>query len=336
MEILDFVQKHLNYGKRSVQIGIFLSYGLILALHFVLLKPPVNVLQLASELIFLAIIHLWVSTAPTFYTRIQTLKEAFSDPSYQALCGRHLELLEQFHYRTRGERLLKGAYFLLWMGILAYLLAVSFYFEINPRSVSGAVTTVLFVLALLLNYSSYYSCILLAFFLGRVSNLEEIDRLKHNRYLPSSTSGFQRLVSNATVSSITFLVVSILFTTEQVIASCFQTVDERVELHPRLFALMVMITCFMGLGTFLVLYLVPRYFLRKILRRWKEHSLLSLEQALDWAENQGDDSKIDWVLAKIEMLGRDNLKTPYSVLETGVALTTALLNILSIIVCLRQ
>lgn len=87
----------------------------------------------------------------------------------------------------------------------------------------------------------------------------------------------------------------------------------------------------LGAGTFFVLYLVPKLFLKRIHRIWKIDSLREFEDALRLAERANNTSEVDRLLTIIDRLNKDNLRIEYSFLEMSVALTTGILNIISII-----
>lgn len=347
MEIMKIVHVYLDYSKPRVKITICCLYPALIVINVKWASytgKPCNIIQLITQLILLLVIHIWIYSAPKFYANTISMDQIFPDSQYISLCERHMDLMYQLHFETNSaknpissvyEIIFKSGFCFLWIFVWVKCAYIFRYLGILPSNLIGDITISLFSTALFLNFSSYYTCILLTYFLRQVSNLPNIKELHHNRYIPSSSLGLQRLSANASIASVVFLMVSMLFTIIHIVTilSGIRS-DEFIELlkkRPDYFRFITVSIFMLGAGTFFVLYLVPKLFLKRIHRIWKIDSLREFEDALRLAERANNTSEVDRLLTIIDRLNKDNLRIEYGFLEMSVALTTGILNIISII-----
>lgn len=347
MEIMKIVHVYFDYSKPRVKITICCLYPALVIINAKWISytgEPCSIIQPITQLILLLIIHIWIYSAPKFYINTLSLDQIFLDSQYISLCERHMDLMYQLHFETDSakdsisslyEIIFKSGFCFLWIYVWVKCAFIFRYLGIFPSNFIGNITFFLFSIALFLNFSSYYTCILFTYFLRQVSNLPNIKELHHNRYIPSSSLGLQRLSSNASIASLVFLIVSMLFTVIHIfiILSGIRA-NEFIDLlrnRPNYFRFITVSIFILGAGTFFVLYLVPKLFLKRIHRIWKIDSLKEFEDALCLAERANNTSEVDRLLTIIERLNKDNLRIEYSFLEVSVVLTTGILNIISII-----
>lgn len=347
MEIMKIVHIYFDYSRPQVKITMCCLYPILVAINMQwasYVGESCNVIQLTTQLILLLIIHIWVYSAPKFYLNAIRLDQIFQDSQYASLCKRHIDLMYQLHFETDSARdsissifeiIFKSGFCFFWAFVCVKSAYIFRYLGIFPSNLIGDITIFLFLIALFLNYSSYYTCILLTYFLRQVSNLPNIKELHHNQYIPSSSLGLQRLSANASTTSVVFLIVSMLFTIIHIVTILSgmksDEIRELLENRPDYFCFVTFSIFILGAGTFLVLYLVPKLFLKRIHRIWKIDSLKKIEGDLRLAEKANDKPEIDRLLTIIDRLNKDNLKIEYSFLEVSVVLTTGMLNIISII-----
>lgn len=162
---------------------------------------------------------------------------------------------------------------------------------------------ILLSITLILNFSSYYICIVYAYFLYRVSTLES---LRYNKYTPSATEGYQNLRQVAQRVSTTFLIMSVLSTISCAIMMYrglrnWETTSLNSTDVVRL-SLMVSLVLFFGFGTFIVLFLLPKMLLRRMFCFWRSQSLHKFQESLFQAEDQCNQSEVDQISQKIKQL----------------------------------
>ena len=224
-------------------------------------------------------------------------------------------------------------YLVFWLAACISFLWGIWFFKLLPMNIIGITTLFLLILTLSLNCFSYYSCIVYTCFLASISRLK-VGTLKHNKYLPSSSWGLQRLMSNAKVFSMIFLLVSFLYTL-QYVAHIIPSIQNTVSMslfhaHPLAFGLISLLVFLLGLATFLVIFITPKYFLRRIFRKWKELSLREFEAKLYERDSGEEDYELrERIVHDIEMLNNDKLAFESNTFEVSVAVTTIAVNVLT-------
>lgn len=335
MGIFDFVNKYLNINKRSVQYAILSLYVFFIGVHLynvLIEKKSIEWMQIVLQLLLIVIIHFWLYTIPKFHYRFNKLKDAFESSYYKNKFQAHLNLF--YFFKKRGV-FFKIIYSGIWFICCIYIVYVIQSYQLLDCGISKWITIFLLLLSLCLNYSSYYWSVQFTYFLRQVSKIstrKSDSFLEYNIYIPTSTSGIQRLLSDSTLTAVVFLVISLLYTAFYLIIIlgnynnyAFQI---RVEDSPMLFRLTSILTGALGIGTFIFIFLLPRLFLKRIIAAWKRKSLKTFECKLHEAEQNQNISQIDRIVCIIERLHKDTLIFSYNSVEITVAVITCICNII--------
>lgn len=223
-------------------------------------------------------------------------------------------------------------YIVIWSICVVSIIVGIIKFHFVTLNIIGWLTILLLAVSLGLNFFSYYLSIILTYFLRQISNISQ--DLKHNQYIPSATCGFQRLQSDATMHSMVFLIVTLFYTVLYSIFAIqlFHTAAIPGSLRDNiLFGLITYLSLLFGIFTFLVVFLVPKLFLRRLLERWKNASLSSFQESLYQAEEQHDTAMIEAAITKIERIQNDRLKLQFCGFEFWVAMSTVFINSIGIL-----
>lgn len=336
MEILEFAAIHINFSQKRTKYGCALLIFMVLGsqLWDVWTNEAHYLVLLPCQLMSLVTVLLWIGSAPSFYALTQELGSLFEEESYQILVQKHQQWIKQ--WIVQGERkylkLWKIGYCLGWSLCWVYVIMMLFRYQMIPGGFLGWSMGILLVAAVVLNCSSYYTCVVYAYFLYRVSLLKD---LRYNRYIPSATEGYRRLSWGAHRGSTVFLIVSSLVTFSGAILMYTAPKNwgaaplNRLDIF--LLCLMVMLVITLGFGTFTVLFLLPKIMLRNLVRFWQDNSLRQFQNALFLAEEQKDEEKVDRISQRIHELIADNVGLRFSFTEILVALTTIMVNAFTLI-----
>lgn len=278
-------------------------------------------LYIAGINIVLAItIIIYIFLSNTFSKRISSFKNYFkSNDSYDKECSRlyawlHFgwgtkPIMKETVKENHGEKKLilicTITFWVIWFGAASSFLGFAFYnIPIQNALQKGAfgciVTVVLFLLSISLEaYSCFGGLVTLRFLhnISRNSNQSGILSLKHNRYLPSQSSGFKKLMSNINLNTTCYVIESILFMLVFVCTVALSTNLNpsakksilKIDLSKDWLTLIFFISYFLlCVGGSIVMYLAPKYMMRRILRRWIFHSRDTLEKEIEILKSKTD------------------------------------------------
>lgn len=328
MRIMSFVAKHVRskswlYHTILIVCGILtviLALGeMIASVSTLSIGPPWekwknqwNWYLLCSGMI-LAIIIVWFYYAPVVCDNLNRLKEAFQGEAYGQLHNRYQGWIHQLHFRMKGRSpYLKGVYGFCWL-----LFAVTFIIftqsALNMCGFHWCVRGAFFVLTfitIVLNYSSYYLCIVFVYFLMRICKLEREEKLNYIEQYPSSTYGFQALRYASDTIFLYFLWDSLFctiayFSFWQIIFKAGYKPENEVEYVVFLYvALFLML---FGLISWLYIILVSRTYLHRLHKEWKLRSYQKYEELYRHAAVQS--MEMDHILEDIERINKDKITT---------------------------
>ncbi len=184
-------------------------------------KIDIRIWCFLEVLALLGIIYIWFYYAPIFYKKLRNLYNAFKDnKEYQNLYNHFKQWTKQFDYDiskkspTKKSFWVKLIYNIVWLiyGITITFYTYSCFSDLSLSSITVVMFEMLIISVILLNFSSYYNCVVFVYFVMRVLKLAQKDNLDYVKELPSTTYGFQELKSTADTIYIYFLLDSALCT----------------------------------------------------------------------------------------------------------------------------
>lgn len=260
----------------------------------------------------LATIIVWFYYAPVVCDALDKLKDAFQSEEYASLYERYQGWMQQFNWKMGGRSpWFKRVYLLFW-GLFLFAFIVSF-----PRSaleqcgfdrilqwtfviMSGSLSV--------LNFSSYYICIVFVYFLMRLCRLERKTGLDYIRQYPSATYGFQ-------VLSQTFDIIVLYFLLDSLFCSItyfsFWQIVSKAGYEPKtweeywFFLYVTLFLILFGLSSWLYIILVSRVYLNRLHRRWKLRSYRLYEEM--YRQKKWQSAEMDHVLEDINRLNQDKI-----------------------------
>lgn len=143
---------------------------------------------------------------------------------------------------------------------------------------------VFLLIGLVLNYFSFFSSLVFCYFIRELSNKYEKLEFRHRQ--PSSTTEFQILCYLSSRVSISFFMVSMLYIL--LLFSCIELggpIDSEKTIYFCLLMLCVLLPCVVSL---IVVFLLPKVFLCRLLRRWKRKAAKELDEKEEKAKNERD------------------------------------------------
>lgn len=300
-------------------------------------KEKLNMMQMLFQVLFLSNIHIWLYGSSKFYEGIKRLRSFFDAAAYKRICDafRHWGYLWWMDSGKSFRNFIKVFYTFIW---IAYCICIINVFVIHyhfiPINIYGFTTIVLYVLVMTLNYSSYYLCIAYVFFLRSISKIE----LEHNEQIPSSTWGFQRLLHDSSMVSIAFLVdsmiyVVIYFIEIYVMIGGKYFYDIALFKEKILLGYVTFFTLLPSLFSFFIVFILPKVFLDRLLKRWKLEELKRLDDELKNGPVLGDSSR-DRKQLMIDHIIHDRIR--FGRFEIGTAVLSLMVNLSAIIVNVIQ
>lgn len=259
-----------------------------------------------------ATIIVWLYYAPIVYDILNKLKDIFQCEEYSNLFEEYQGWMQQFNFKTNGRSpKFKRAYLLFW-GLFLLLFIVSF-----PRSafaqcgfhwILQGIFVVMSGILIVLNFSSYYICIVFVYFLMRLCRLERETKLDYIKQYPSSTYGFQVLSQTFDIISLYFLLDSLFcsvtyFSFWQMASKAGYKPKTCLEYWTFLYVTLFMVV--FGLASWLYIILVSRVYLNRLHRRWKLRSYQLYEEM--YRQNQWQSDTMDHILEDIDRLNRDKI-----------------------------
>lgn len=347
MGILECVKDRFHYT-RKFTIFVLLFWFIVLVILF-LISPIDKLYIFISNLALLMIIAIWIYTAPKIYSDIEALNNIFSNNlEYKNKYDEYIRNLKLFPDKNdKGwTKLLKGLYNILWMVLLLFLPFALYKLNLLSKNLESIVYCIFLIVAVILNYSSYYTCMVLAYF---IRSLSQLNSLEYNIFLPSATWQFIKLKKNVDKISIIFLVVVLLFSVSYInlflSVYSLESLNNAIKLNIEwlkqlkslfldyetfvLFLVLSFIFLFFGILSFFILFFLPKLFLYRIHYKWKEESLKKFQEELDKAVNNNNLQQE--IVKKIERLHKDNIGIGLAnMIEVTLIITTIIYNIYNV------
>ena len=340
MEVVNYVRVHFNWrSKRTKIVIVFLFFAVVVANVIPLFSGgTLDGLNFLDQVIFSTIIVIWVYFAPKLYEKFSNIKKCFDivpdslgrykNDAFQNLYESSRKDVYLLDKQNQGK---KFFYIISWVLLCVCYFIGYYYFGMIAGNVLNIVlTAVLYALSVFLNGFSWYISVLYTLFLVKVSRMtnQELNQLPHNKYIPSLSSGIKELLLYAEDNSIIFLIVSLLYAVGFFI-SFKLTGQQNIDFFSQegmWFVFLTFLVLLPGMITYLVIFLSPRYFLRRILRRWKYQTLRELEHDLYQAQNDGDANKVRLYNSNIQVVAEDKLRYESNSFEFVLAFTTIFSN----------
>lgn len=307
MEIMNRVADHVKRKSALYYFSIcflfFITIGIIYGYMRMLVCPTFNKIQITSSKIvkwiqysFLpffesAIILIWFYYAPIVIRGLESLRSAFlGTTEYESLYNSYKRWMKQFDLHHPGKsKWFKVCYIFCWLLFLICALILSWdMFGIKGNSLLIRLHIVLHMVlvssTIILNFSSYYICIIFVYFLMRVYHLGQEGKLKYEKNLPSATFGFQLLIHTSGTIQTYFLLDSFFSTMS---FYCYWQIIEKniknyTDLNSWIITLyIVFFTIIFGLISWLFIVLLSRTYLCRLHNEWKFNSLQEMQLSTD-------------------------------------------------------
>lgn len=182
---------------------------------------------------------------------------------------------------------------------------------------------VVYLVSMFFNYFSYYMCMAFTIFIRRLSN--NAGKLKHNASKLSNTLEYQKLIHASSRVAIAFLCSSALYVIlsalEIVIAKYFGIINSEYDFGVLIIMMAVFFPCILS---FVIVFLLPKAFLSRLLRKWKfsEMEKYTKGKTLDKKSEQ-----------KIDIIVKDRF--PFVKIEVLIAIVTIIVDVVSILISLK-
>ena len=233
----------------------------------------------------LASIHLWIYMARRFYIGMHGKDGFFRsqefEKSYRNIWNQSKRWFNPFPYNMSYgfEKIIKPLYLLSWIVLCLIVLScvnnmgIFEFYKICRRGICFYNPIVLFavftyLISMVLNYASYFMCIAFSVFIRNVSNHAADIEFNHNK--PSNTPGFQMLIHASSRVAIAFFFDSMLYVIlsaiEIEIAKRFHIINAADTIGIVVILMCVLVPCILS---FVLVYLLPKMFLSRLLRKWK-------------------------------------------------------------------
>ena len=361
MEILEWVSKKFDYQRKSTTVCLFFLYAVatVVGIFYLADKPRIlSLLPIICLYAFCGIIHIWIYCAANLLKRVKAQRGLFSTgksscDEYIMVYEKHLRRLHQFQGDTKDGLIfcvMKFVFPLFWFGW--FIALTIFNSQLGTLSFQGfgaswcetvysIVFFLLFLISFFLNFSTFYYSIVACYFYREVSNLIQEDgksMLPYNRFLPSATSDFRTLVSDARMVSITFLAVTFLLTLIQGLLILWKigiTNADLPELSQNIVEGLSIAVVVLGFASFLTVDLVPKVFLDRTLRNWKKESLVSFEKQLNETTPNEITPQNQSIVSVIQRLAADKVPLKIHGFEFFVLLSTFVSNLVTLISVIR-
>lgn len=298
-------------------------------------------------IISLAIIHIWMYISnkksgtfallhpDKFFVNNERYKEIYEDIL-------HWEKAYILLKRGPKEIFLKILYLASWvgLGILAcYSVDKLGYYKFSgiwgsisnePALVFNWITVceTLFIIGLILNYFSCFSSLAFCYYIRELSNAyKELDCREQR---PSSTTEFQILRYLASRVSIAFFVISMLYIL--LLLSCIVLGGPIATENLIYFYILILSMVLLCVTCLVVVFLLPKVFLNRLLRRWKRKSAVDLDLIEGSRHEESVDT--DSIQMKREHIWDDKLTLMKT--EIIIGASALIVDSASLIMCFMQ
>lgn len=261
-----------------------------------------------------ATIIVWLYYAPVVCDILDKLKDAFRCKEYADLFERYQGWMKQFQFHLKTNvksSLFKGVYLLIWA---VFTLLFEFFFPRTALVVCGfsgilqVAFAILSVSVCVLNFSSYYICIVFVYFIMRLCKLERETKLDYIKQCPSATYGFQVLSRAFDIISLYFLLDSLFCS---IAYYSFWQMASKEKYDPGTaakywaFLYVTLFVIVLGLASWLFIILGSRVYLNRLHRWWKLRSYQSYKE--EYWSGQWQPAVRDRILADIDRLNQDKI-----------------------------
>ena len=254
---------------------------------------PLLVLFINLLLSLSIIIYIFISRSVD--RRIEGMIQAFNHVEYKNLCRTMYTWLDiKFRYFRKNIQnqkiriLLKILYCIVWIAGVFFIVCYVYKNTNLFAGLSGYVVVFLFVISSIMQgYSFFYSFVYIRFLhkVSQNSNRESLEKYEYNFFLPAQSSGYRQLMSNINFNSTCFIIESLLFVTTFIILSFLtsKNVEIMKNFSDLVFYSIYVILCVVGS---LIIYMVPKYMMKRIITVWTDRSRRILEKRLNGKVNE--------------------------------------------------
>lgn len=333
MDIMKWVIQNLNYNDKAGKLFITFLYFILSVLFFILAyQHNINSSMLIVQISHIIIINIWLYTAPKFYSDYKSLNSLFKNSvEYKKECKDNEQRVCIFNYQNNNWCLNMGkiVYSIFWGLLTFFSLVFAWNLFSNELIYDKIFLIFLICISMFLNYSSYYTSMMNTFFYRQISNLHE---LEYNVFVPSATYEFVKLKKNANKTSIIFLSVALLYDVAYISLLFTKNMpDNYCTILGVNNELLFFIFLIFSILSFFIVFLLPKFFLHRLLYRWKEAALCCFQKELYDAQ-ENDTSKVKTIVQDIERLNNDKVKFGLvNLFEILLIITTIIYNIVFIV-----
>lgn len=351
VDYISYFVNHKTKNKNIIYAIFFLSYisatGLllwhILYTRKIILFSTRNNWEVNCFLIFMCslfAIHIWIYVATKYEEYIKQLETYFADDK-NSKNGVYIKIWnEAKEWMTftsnRKCRLysvfVKLVYTCAWLGLCVITVWCTYKQGWIPPSIYTYLAILMYIISMFLNYYSYYRSVIFTYFIRNISN--KWNKIDFNYMKPSNTDGFRNLVHASSRVAIAFFCDSIMY----ILLLLGLVVSNQNIAYKENDYLIILVLCTLvpSLISFLVVFLLPKIFLNRLLRRWKrEAASLLYEKYKNQIENKNVNNKkhkkkILEVQARLDMIYNDNF--PIIKTELFVAIISCLVEVVAVVI----
>lgn len=284
-------------------------------------------------------IHIWMYIATKYIDYIDKLEGFFAtgnqkNDSYIKIWN---EAKEWMTFGANSNCMLysvfvKLIYTCAWIGLCLITVYCSFKLGWINDNIYSKVAILIYLISMFLNYFSYYRSVIFTYFIRNISN--KWDMLGYNHMKPSNTEGFRNLIHASSRVAIAFFCDSMMYI---LLLMGLVVVNQSLKYKEVEYLItLVLCTLIPSLISFLVVFLLPKIFLNRLLRRWKREVTHDLyEKYRKQIENKKDDDivqekEMQEVQERLDIIYNDNL--PIVKTELFVAIVSCLAEIIAVVV----
>ncbi|MBE5988707.1 hypothetical protein BXY41_12150 [Lacrimispora xylanisolvens] len=322
MEVFEFINERINIREKKTKL-FFLFLCVLYVMPFIIYYEDIlsNWHLLIFDFLILIIIYLWIYYAPKFCHKFELLGCCFKDVSYESFYTEK----KDFFYLKKRFNIYKASFIVIWILSIIAVISIAHRTHFYLYNIFGAYSLVIFILSMVLNGASYYFCISYVIYLRYLSNFAGTKKFKCNKYIPSSTYGFQFLISFSNNNAYVFLIVSLLYSICGYLI--LNLISTNVEIKQKLYAVVIGgITLLFGIGTFIAIFIVPYAFLKRILIMWKENLMKEIEMKIK-NFNKDKVSDLESLININDILYKDDFKHGFDIVSIILLISTIIVNI---------
>ncbi len=274
-------------------------------------------------IICIAIIHIWIYSTFKLKHSIEKLSEYFQKSNYMKVWSKYSHWFDPFPYDDVEiyEAIFKMLYTLTWVALFFLslfctdklgLYKISSILDNNQSVVNRMVIIIglaLFIIGMFLNYFSFYASIILTYFIRNISNNSQYLEFNHTR--PSATKEFHELIHISSRTAITFFFESMLYICLLVIPINIMPHDFYADniIYWWLLMACTLIPCVIS---FLLVFLLPKLFLNRLLRRWKWMAIDEIDLKMQRIQKKTEKGLVEDEFSPLYVAYNDMLNVIYN------------------------